>query len=103
MSVIQNESLKILQQASLQLEECLQFQPFESAVECAFSSLKNGWIQLKQIVAANDFATDEEEIHFFKVLKPKLIGELEYYGLVYHSILFCPPDAEQKLFFWQRE
>jgi hypothetical protein len=103
MSVIQTESLKFLQLSAKQLEECLQVQPFERAVECAFSSLKTCWSQLKKVVVNNEFESEEEEIHFFKVLKPKLIAELEYYGLVYHSILFCPPDAEQKLLFWQRE
>jgi hypothetical protein len=103
MSVIQTESQKLLQLSAKQLEECLLFQPFERAVECAFSSLKTSWNQLKQIVSINEFESEEEEIQFFKVLKPKLIAELEYYGLVYHSILFCPPDAEQKLLFWQRE
>jgi hypothetical protein len=103
MSVILTESLKFLQLSEKQLEECLHFQPFERAVECAFSTLKSCWSQLKQVVENNEFESEEEEIQFFKVLKPKLIAELEYYGLVYHSILFCPPDAEQKLLFWQRE
>jgi hypothetical protein len=39
--------------------------------------------ELKEIVSNTDFASDEDEIYFFKVIKPEFISKLIYYNSIY--------------------
>ena len=39
--------------------------------------------ELKEIVNDSNFASDDDEIHFFKVIKPEFISKLIYYNSIY--------------------
>lgn len=47
------------------------------------------------------FARDEEEIYFFKFLKPKFTGELQYYKKLYQAILFKPTEKNELIRFYK--
>jgi hypothetical protein len=50
------------------------------------------------------FLNDEEEIWFFKIIKPKFTALIEYYTLVYHAELFMPSLKEDDTHtFWKKE
>jgi len=49
------------------------------------------------------FVSEEEEIESSKTIRPKFTSEIEYYDLVYHSILFRYEAAESLLHFWGRQ
>jgi hypothetical protein len=72
----------------------------ESCFRCGIDH----WNRLKEKIKSEDFATDEEEIHFFKDIKPRFTGEIEYYTQRYHALLFFPADDKQtQQLFWEGE
>ena len=52
--------------------------------EEAYKILNAAYQKLKQFVAVHTFGSDEEEIHYFKVLKPQITSHLIYHLRVYH-------------------
>ena len=101
---MENDCEKLYCTLQLDLSEC------ESShlscarrVECCFKLALKKWTELSEILRSYNFPSEEKEIHFFKNLKPKFTSEIEYYTLVYHSILFSPPDPSALLHFWGRE
>jgi hypothetical protein len=62
------------------------------------------WTRIKEMVKENQFADEEEEIWFFKSMKPKFTSLIEYYTLVYHAELFMPVTEEENVpAFWKKE
>jgi hypothetical protein len=78
-------------------------QPCAKKIEAGFKIAVKKWMELSEILRLYHFNSQEEEIHFFKTLKPKFTSEIEYYTLVYHAILFKPAERSSLLHFWGRE
>ncbi len=63
------------------------------------------WGVLRAEISCHEFVNTEEEIKFFKYIKPRFTSEVEYYSLLYHAELFRKDihdeiDLEK---FWVRE
>jgi hypothetical protein len=72
----------------------------ESCFRCGIEH----WNRLKEKIKHEGFDSDAEEIHFFKDIKPRFTGEIEYYTQRYHAILFLPEsDKQAQQFFWDGE
>ncbi len=52
--------------------------------------LKDLLLELKTIVLNKGFKTEMEEIYFFKMVKPEVLGKLIYYNKVYRIETACP-------------
>jgi hypothetical protein len=102
-SITQKLHEKISSLLRKELEECLQNLPFEKAVEKCFIVAGNYWTEVRQTMVEYGFETTNEEVFFFKTVKPLFTSEFEYYSLLYHSVLFCPADEENARKFWNRE
>jgi hypothetical protein len=77
-----------------------EIEKFESCFRCGIRY----WENLKEKIKKNYFKNDEEEIHFFKYVKPKFTGLIEYYTQRYQAFLFLPDkDTASKLYFWNME
>lgn len=74
----------------------------EKAEYCFGLAVKK-WRELREKLMVYQFPSEKKEIEFFKTLKPRVTSEIEYYNLVYHSILFRPEEGESLLHFWGRE
>jgi RteC protein len=75
-------------------------QKMESCFRCGIDH----WNRLKAKIKSEGFASDGEEIHFFKDNKPRFTGEIEYYTQRYHALLFFPAsDKETQQLFWEGE
>jgi hypothetical protein len=72
-------------------------------VEHCFQVANRIWYRLRDKLKSYQFKNDDKEIEFFKFFKPKFTSEIEYYSLLYHSILFQPLDPVQANIFWCRE
>lgn len=73
-------------------------------IECCFQITTTYWVRLRDRLANHQFKNQEEEIEFFKTVKPKFTSEIEYYNLLYHTQLFKPEyDPIEILKFWKRE
>lgn len=73
-------------------------------ITMCFKICMDHWGRLKELMKDYSFADDEEEIWFFKVIKPKFTALIEYYTLVYHAELFMPSLTEDNTHaFWRKE
>jgi hypothetical protein len=77
--------------------------PESEKMELCFRCCIEYWNGLKLKIKLEGFTSDEDEIHFFKNIKPRFTGEIEYYTQRYHAILFLPADKELQLSFWEGE
>jgi len=79
--------------------------PSAVEAECCYRISEKYWEMLKGELRRQEFTSIEEEIYFFKEIKPRFISESEYYRLLNYSDSFCPDDAypnDQKNF-WIRQ
>jgi hypothetical protein len=78
--------------------------PEMEQVEACFKSSLEHWGKVHRQVRQEGFATPEEEIHFFKVIKPLFASRIEYYTWCYHTLLFMPSnDIPELRRFWKWE
>jgi hypothetical protein len=103
MLLIQYAHEKMYRMLRRELEECLASGTSKNSIEECFIIAGNYWSELRAAVAEYNFQTEEEEILFFKTVKPLFTTELEYYSLLYHTLLFCPFDPVRQKQFWERE
>jgi hypothetical protein len=76
---------------------------FEKNIECCFGVANRYWNLVRQKLKQKQFSNEEQEIEFFKILKPKFTSEIEYYSLVYHCLIFQPPDLLKAVEFLGKE
>ena len=55
------------------------------------------------MVSDHRFWDQEEEIYFYKKLKPQFIGLIEYFTLLYKSVVFQPDDSMKTAQYWKHE
>ena len=73
-------------------------------IEVCFKHAIGCWRKVQQLIKSNDFSTEEEEIHFFKHIKARFTGLIEYYTYRYHALLFMTSqDKAEQEEFWNRE
>lgn len=100
------EKCKLLYETMLaELEYCRQQHPNEKEqIECAFRTCEMSWKKLQTFLHAYTFHNEAEEAWFFKEVKPRFTGLIEYFALVYKAALFLPEDDAQEIYrFWQNE
>jgi hypothetical protein len=73
--------------------------------ECCFQISNNYWAKLRREISKFDFTDSQDEIFFFKHIKPLFTSEIEYYGLLHHAQLFKSGtnDPGKLQEFWKRE
>ncbi|MDF2192268.1 RteC domain-containing protein [Paraflavitalea sp. CAU 1676] len=88
-----------------EMEQCRQQHTSEKEqIECAFRTCEMNWKKLQTLLHTYRFQSEAEEAWFFKTIKPKFTGLIEYYALVYKAALFLPDDDARDINrFWQNE
>jgi hypothetical protein len=72
-------------------------------IEWGFGIITRTWFSIQQEMEGYQFADQQEEISFYKTLKPKFIGLMDLFTLLYRSVLFQPDDTPGKKAFWKSE
>jgi hypothetical protein len=72
-------------------------------IEWGFGITTRNWLNIQQVVDNYLFENQQEEINFYKVLKPGFVGLIDYFTLLYKSVLFQPEDAQGKKDYWNGE
>ena len=73
-------------------------------IERCFQICYTYWSQIRRQVIGFHFKQIEEEIRFFKTLKPLFTSQMEYYNLLYYVQVFQPQQGEEeRTLFSQRE
>lgn len=77
---ILNEEQKLTLQPNLIIDEAKHM----------ISYLNDVLLKLKTVVIRDGFTSTEEEIHFFKHIKPQILGKLIYYNKIYRIETYSP-------------
>lgn len=94
----------IYRSMQMQLRRCNQNEAcMHSRIENSFMIAYRHWFKIRERLNLYQFKSEKQEINFFKNCKPQFTSEIEYYCLVYHSLLFQPLDGEIRVEFWKRE
>jgi hypothetical protein len=72
-------------------------------IEWSFSLTIKAWLSIQEKIEGAPFTDQQEEISFYKTLKPKFVGLMDFFTLLYRSVLFQPEDARGKKEYWKRE
>src|ERR1700738_2639938 len=73
-------------------------------IQLCFNSSMRYWNKIKEFVKMHSFENEMEEIQFFKHIKPRFTGLIEYYIQIYRAHLFIPSKAnEERQIFWEHE
>ncbi len=73
-------------------------------IECCFHMAERYWAMVRADLVNYEFEIEEEEIKFFKEIKPLFRAEAEYFSLRYHAQLFRDQTTlEDQPAFWKRE
>jgi hypothetical protein len=72
-------------------------------IEWGFCITTKAWLSIQEIVDSYQFTDQQEEISFYKTLKPKFIALMDFYTLLYRSVLFQPEDIPGKKEYWKSE
>jgi RteC protein len=73
-------------------------------IESCFRIATGYWHRLKETIRDHGFAGDDEEIGFFKKVKPLFTSQIEFYMLVYQAMLFQPEnDSSELMLYWENE
>jgi len=77
----------------------------EKEMEISFQVCTLFWLRLKNLLTTYEFRSKQEEIRFFKYGKQRFTSLMEYYSLVYHALMFMPPEhtGEAVTKFWKRQ
>ena len=72
-------------------------------IEWGFCVTIKAWFSIQDKINGYQFADQQEEICFYKNLKPRFVGLIDYFTLLYKSVLFLPDDTAEKKDYWKRE
>ena len=72
-------------------------------IEWGFGITTKNWLDIQLEVDSYLFEDQQEEIDFYKVLKPKFVGLMDYFTQLYKSVLFQPIDTHGKKDYWKGE
>jgi hypothetical protein len=76
---------------------------YQLEIEYCYQIAVRYWNRFRNEAIDYEFASVEEEVEFFKTIRPLFLAQIEYCNLVYHSLLFEPTEFEHMPSFWRRE
>ena len=59
--------------------------------------------RIKELASTNGFSSDQEEIDFFRDVKPRFTCFLDFYVILSESLMFVPKEPQPALDFWNEE
>jgi len=78
--------------------------PEQHKVESTFSLAEGYWKTVRNELKDYLFVNTDEEIHFYKNVKPKFTSYIEYSIILYQALSFAPADSNEFLAtFWEGE
>lgn len=72
-------------------------------LEGCFSIALSYLNKIKESSAAYVFRYENDEVHFFKNIKPLFMAATEYYTLLYQAVLFKPNNNDQLVAYWLQQ
>jgi hypothetical protein len=75
----------------------------EKWIERGFAITMKAWLSIEKITNDYRFMNQQEEVCFYKTEKPRFTGSIDYFILLYKSVLFQPDDYTNREEYWKSE
>lgn len=75
----------------------------KTLIEWGFRIFTRAWFSILKELDSYQFAGQQEEIIFYKTLKPKFTGHIDYFTLLYKSFLFQQGHEPGEIEYWKNE
>lgn len=86
------------------VEECeKKHTDFRQHIECCFHVCESASLLVDKQLLSAGFKDEEDEIVFFKHIRPKFTSLVEFYSIVYRAELFLPETHADRIEFWKNE
>ena len=72
-------------------------------IERGFGITMQAWLNIEKITNDYLFINQQEEVCFYKTQKPRFTGLIDYFILLYKSVLFQPDDYSKREAYWRSE
>ncbi|MBO9204924.1 MULTISPECIES: hypothetical protein [Niastella] len=72
-------------------------------IEWAFNLSLHAWAGIEKLVKQHQFLNAKDELVFYKFLKPKFVGLIDHFPLLYKAVLFMPDDIIDRSIYWESE
>lgn len=72
-------------------------------IEWGFGVTMHAWLNIEKMVEGYHFMNHQEEVCFYKTQKPRIKGLIDYFTLLYKSVLFQPEDCTAREAYWKSE
>lgn len=72
-------------------------------IEWGFGAMMQAWLNIEKITDGYQFMNQQEEVCFYKIQKPRFTGLIDYFTLLYKSVLFQPEDYTKWEDYWKSE
>jgi hypothetical protein len=72
-------------------------------IEWGFGATMQAWLNIEKITDGYQFMSQQEEVYFYKSQKPRFTGLIDYFTLLYKSLLFQPEDYTKREAYWRSE
>lgn len=102
-SALITETSRVYKSIEQQIEQGARENDEGKWIERAFGLVVKTWLDVEELASNYRFSDHEEEIYFYKNLKPEFIGLIEYFTLLYKSVVFQPDDFMKKVAYWKHE
>jgi len=102
-SPLLTESSQVYKSIERQIEKGILETDEGKWIERSFGLAMKSWLEIEEMASNYRFLDREEEIYFYKNLKPDFIGLIEYFTLLYKSMMFQPEDSMKKSAYWKHE
>jgi hypothetical protein len=102
---VKEEWLTLYESMMQRIEACSKLRPHTMAeIECCFNLAQKHWSCIEQNIEDHLFQSKEDEIEFYKKVKPLFKSQIEFYNLLYQAEIFRPHDEPGALKeFWIKE
>ena len=86
------------------IERCMDLELDEKdRIVFCFWIATNYWKRLKTYLENKVFKDADEEIHFFRVVKPQFTHHIEYFLILSEATLFVPDELKHAVEYWEKE
>lgn len=72
-------------------------------IEWGFGVTMHAWLNIEKMTDGYQFMDQQEEVYFYKTLKPRFTAQIDYFTLLYKSVLFQPEDGTMQNAYWRSE
>lgn len=102
-SALITESSQVFKLIEQEIEEGALETDERKWIEQTFGLAMKTWLEIEEMTSNYGFLNREEEIYFYKNLKPGFTGLIEYFTLLYKSVVFQPDDPMKRAAYWKHE